>query len=113
MYRLRKVGKDERKFLGVLGGISKYIDPTADPVMLRILFILLACFSPILIVFYFVLAICLKTEGFEITKKYPVLDEDIIAEREEKIKEAADAERADEAKIVEDEMEDEQNEKED
>ena len=98
MYRLRKVGKDERKFLGVLGGISKYIDPTADPVMLRILFVILTCFSPILIVLYFILAICLKTEGFEISKKYPVLDEDIIAEREEKIKEAADKQREEETK---------------
>ncbi len=97
MYRLRKENKKERKFLGVIGGISKYIDPTADPVMLRILFVILTCFSPILIVFYFVLAICLKTEGFEITKKYPILDEDVIAEREEKIKEAANAERAEEA----------------
>ena len=99
MYRLRKVGKDERKFLGVLGGISKYIDPTADPVMLRILFVLLTCFSPILIVLYFVLAICLKTEGYEITKKYPVLDEDLIAEREEKMKEAADAQRKEEENL--------------
>ena len=98
MYRLRKVGKDERKFLGVLGGISKYIDPTADPVMLRILFVILTCFSPILIVLYFILAICLKTEGFEISKTYPVLDEDIIAEREEKIKEAADKQREEETK---------------
>ena len=92
MYRLRKVGKDERKFLGVLGGISKYIDPTADPVMLRILFIILTCFSPILIVLYFVLAICL------------IPDEDIIAEREEKMKEAADSQREDEAKESEENL---------
>jgi len=105
MYRLRKVGKDERKFLGVLGGISKYIDPTADPVMLRILFVILTCFSPILIVLYFILAICLKTEGFEISKKYPVLDEDIIAEREEKIKEAADKQREEETKEDEENLE--------
>ena len=104
MYRLRKVGKDERKFLGVLGGISKYIDPTADPVMLRILFIILTCFSPILIVLYFVLAICLKTEGYEIYKKYPIPDEDIIAEREEKMKEAADSQREDEAKESEENL---------
>jgi len=105
MYRLRKLGKDERKFLGVIGGISKYIDPTADPVMLRILFIILAMFSPILFLFYFVLAICLKTEGYEIAKKYPILDEDLIAEREEKIKEAAEAQREDEEKESEDNLE--------
>ena len=39
----------------------------------------------------------LKTEGYEITKKYPILDEDIIEERNQKIKDAAKAQKADEA----------------
>jgi len=62
MYRLKKVNRKEAKFLGVCGGLSKYIDPEMDPVIIRILWVILTCFSPILILVYFVLALVLKKE---------------------------------------------------
>ena len=62
MYRLKKVGKKERKFLGVCGGISKYLDPEMDPVIIRILWVVLTLFSPAMLLFYFILGIALKTE---------------------------------------------------
>ncbi len=67
MYRLRKVGKKERRFLGVCGGISKYINPDIDPVGIRILWVILTIFSaPPMIMLYFILAIVLKEEEYEI-----------------------------------------------
>ena len=101
MYRLRKVGKKERKIFGVLGGISKFIDPTVDPTILRILFIVLALLSiwPMAFIgIYLILAVVLKTEDYEtsIYNKYPILDEDMIKERNEKIKESADKQRDEE-----------------
>jgi len=63
---LRKVGKKERKFLGVVGGISKYIDRDYDPVVLRILWAVLTIFNPCgMILLYLALAFVLKTEVVE------------------------------------------------
>lgn len=62
MYRLRKVGRYERKFLGVCGGISKYIDRELDPVIIRMLWVVLSCFSPLMILLYFILALLLRPE---------------------------------------------------
>ena len=101
MYRLRKVGKKERRLFGVLGGISKYIDPTVDPTILRILFVLLGLFNPVgFIIVYIILAFVLKTEDYEtsIYNKYPIEPEDVIKEREEKIKEMAEEQRKEEDK---------------
>jgi len=66
MYRLRKVGKKERRFLGVCGGISKYINPDIDPVGIRLLWVILTLFAPIMVLLYFALAIVLKEEEYEI-----------------------------------------------
>jgi len=67
MYRLRKVGKEERKFLGVCGGISKYIDPELDPVGLRILWTIITIFAPIpMILLYFILGMVLRVENYVI-----------------------------------------------
>jgi len=67
MYRLRKVGKKERRFLGVCGGISKYINPDIDPVGIRILWVILTIFAaPPMIMLYLILAIVLKEEEYEI-----------------------------------------------
>lgn len=64
MYRLRRVSKKESRFLGVCGGISKYIDPDMDPVIIRIIWVILIIFSipPFMILFYFILALVLKRE---------------------------------------------------
>lgn len=69
MYRLRKVGKKERKLFGVCGGISKYIDPEIDPVGIRILWTILTIFSPVLMtIFYLILAVVLKPEDYDFKK---------------------------------------------
>lgn len=71
MYRLRKVGRNdkERRFLGVCAGISKYINPDIDPVGIRLLWVILSCFAPVMIVLYFLLAIVLKAEDYEIKEE--------------------------------------------
>jgi phage shock protein PspC (stress-responsive transcriptional regulator) len=70
MYRLRKVGKKERKLLGVCGGISKYIDPEIDPVGIRILWTILTVFSPVgMTLLYLILAFVLKPEDYEFKKE--------------------------------------------
>ena len=71
MYRLRKVarGDKERRFLGVCAGISKYINPDLDPVGIRLLWLVLACFAPVMVVLYFILAIVLKPEDYEIKEE--------------------------------------------
>jgi len=66
MYRLRKVTGKERKFLGVCAGISKYIDPELDPVVIRLLWVLITFFAaPFMILLYFILGIVLKPEDYE------------------------------------------------
>ena len=63
MYRLRRVSRKEAKLLGVCGGVSKYLDPEMDPVIVRIIWTLLTIFSPpAMILFYFILGLVLKRE---------------------------------------------------
>ena len=63
MYRLRRVRREEAKLLGVCGGISKYLDPEMDPVIVRIIWVLLTFFAlPFMVLFYFILALVLKLE---------------------------------------------------
>ena len=62
MYRLRK-DKENARLFGVCSGISKYIDPEMDPAIVRIIWVLLTIFSPpFMILFYFILALVLKSE---------------------------------------------------
>jgi len=62
MNRLMKVSKKDRRFLGVCGGISKYLNSDLDPVIIRLIWTLLCFFSPFMIIFYFIMAIILPTE---------------------------------------------------
>ena len=59
----RTTGKDSRIF-GVCGGLSKYIDPEADPVVMRLIWVFMAIFSGIFPVafIYFITALVLKRE---------------------------------------------------
>lgn len=73
MYRIRKVSsKDkERRFLGVCAGISKYINPDMDPVVIRLLWLIITFFAlPFMVILYFALAIVLKPEDYEIKEEY-------------------------------------------
>jgi len=76
MYRLRRVSKKESRFLGVCGGISKYLDPEMDPVIVRIIWIILTIFSipPFMVIFYFILALVLKREEPKEDKKRPKIN---------------------------------------
>ncbi len=64
MYRLKKVR--DGKLFGVVGGLSKYIDPELDPVVARILWVMISIFSPVLMtLLYLVLAVVLKKEDLK------------------------------------------------
>jgi phage shock protein PspC (stress-responsive transcriptional regulator) len=65
MYRLRKTSKKDSKFLGVCGGISKYLDPDSDPTIVRLIWVIMTLFSPLMIFLYFILALVLKPENYE------------------------------------------------
>lgn len=60
--KLKRVGKKDRRIFGVCGGISRFIDPDLDPVLIRITWIVLTLFSPVMIVLYLALALALKVD---------------------------------------------------
>jgi len=62
MYRLKRVGRKESKIFGVCGGLSKYIDQEADPVIMRLIWVMLSLFQPFFIIVYLVMALVLKKE---------------------------------------------------
>lgn len=63
-HRIKKVRGKDRKVCGVLGGISKHLDPTWDPLVIRLVFLALAALSGFVFMFgaYFVLALLLHDE---------------------------------------------------
>ena len=66
MEKLMKVGKKERRFLGVCGGLSKYLNTELDPVWIRLIWAISCLLSPFMILLYFILAIALNTEKVEV-----------------------------------------------
>ena len=67
-HRIRRVRGKDAKLFGVLAGISKYLDPEWDPLITRLIFLILAAFSGFIFMFvlYFVLAIVLHVEEEEV-----------------------------------------------
>jgi len=65
--RIRRVRGKEARWLGVLGGISKHLNPEADPVIIRILFFILAIGSGgfFMLFLYLILAATLQLEEVE------------------------------------------------
>ena len=63
----RTTGKDSKIF-GVCGGLSKYIDPEADPIIMRLVFVFMALFSGVfpMAFIYLVLAMVLKREEIDL-----------------------------------------------
>lgn len=53
MKRLRK--SRDRIISGVCGGISEYIRPELDPLIVRLAFLALTFFNPLMLVFYLIL----------------------------------------------------------
>lgn len=62
MYRLRRVAKKEARIFGVCGGLAKYIDPEMDPVIMRLMWVVLTLFQPFFVILYFILSLTLKSE---------------------------------------------------
>jgi phage shock protein PspC (stress-responsive transcriptional regulator) len=63
-HRVRRTTGKNAKIFGVCRGISRYIDPEADPIIMRLVFVLMAIFSGILPMafVYIVLAMVLKKD---------------------------------------------------
>ena len=61
MNYLRKATKEERKFLGVCGGVSRFLDPEMDPIIVRLSTVMLTFLWPPMLIIYFIAAIFLKT----------------------------------------------------
>ena len=62
--RVRRLRKPDAKLFGVCGGLSRYIDPEADPVIMRLIWVFMALFTgvfPVVFV-YLVLAMVLKRD---------------------------------------------------
>ncbi|MGV8092184.1 MAG: PspC domain-containing protein [Mangrovibacterium sp.] len=53
MKRLRK--SKDRIIAGVCGGISEYINPEMDPLIVRLGFVALTIFNPLMVIFYLIL----------------------------------------------------------
>lgn len=62
--RVRRTTGKESKIFGVCGGLSRYIDPEADPIIMRLIFVFMGLFSGVLPMafIYLVLAMVLKRE---------------------------------------------------
>lgn len=64
----RLTRSNEKLVAGVISGISTYINPELDPVLLRIAFAWFAFFHPYLVLIYFGLALILPKENPELAK---------------------------------------------
>jgi len=69
--RVRRLRKPDSKLFGVCGGLSRYIDPEADPVIMRLIWVFMALFTgvfPVVFV-YLVLAMVLKRDEPKLEEK--------------------------------------------
>ena len=55
--RKRLTKSNDRVLSGICAGISEYIDPSWDPILVRIAFGILTFFNPLMLVVYLILAI--------------------------------------------------------
>ncbi|MGV8134616.1 MAG: PspC domain-containing protein [Mangrovibacterium sp.] len=53
MKRLKK--SKDRIIAGICGGISEYINPELDPLIVRLAFVALTIFNPLMVIFYLIL----------------------------------------------------------
>jgi phage shock protein PspC (stress-responsive transcriptional regulator) len=54
----------DKKIAGVCGGISHYINPELDPIIIRAGWLILTLFNPLMLLAYFILAFVLP-ESYE------------------------------------------------
>jgi phage shock protein PspC (stress-responsive transcriptional regulator) len=61
----RLVKSRDKKISGVCGGISQYINPELDPVIIRAGYLILTFFNPLMLLVYFILALILPDSHYE------------------------------------------------
>ncbi len=52
-----------KRIAGVCGGISEYINPELDPLLVRVAYLVLTFFNPLLVILYFILAVAMPEPG--------------------------------------------------
>jgi len=61
----RLIRSKEKKAAGVCGGISQYINPELDPIIIRAAWLILTLFNPLMLLAYFILALVLPDSPYE------------------------------------------------
>jgi len=69
MYRVTRVKKGERRFLGVVGGIVKHLNVDADPFWPRVAVFVSFLIQPVFFIIYLGVAMCLPVETYEIPEE--------------------------------------------
>ena len=69
MYRVSRVRKGERRFLGVVGGIVKHLNVDADPFWPRVATLIACIIQPIFILIYIGFALALPEETFDVPEE--------------------------------------------
>ena len=64
----RLTRSNDKLVAGVISGISNYVNPDLDPVILRLAFAITAFFQPYLILIYFGLVLILPNEDVSYSK---------------------------------------------
>jgi len=64
----RLTRSNEKQVAGVISGISNYVNPELDPVILRLAFAITALFLPFLILIYFGMALIIPNEDVSYSK---------------------------------------------
>jgi len=64
MKRLYK--SSDKKIAGVCGGLSQYINPELDPVIIRAIFLMMCLFNPFLLLLYLILALILPDNPIKV-----------------------------------------------
>ena len=62
----RLVKSKDKKIAGVCGGLSHYINPELDPIIIRTGWLVLTLFNPLMLIVYFILAFVLP-DSYETT----------------------------------------------
>lgn len=64
----RLTRSNEKQVAGVISGISNYVNPELDPVILRLAFAITTIFQPYLILIYFGMALIIPNEDVSYSK---------------------------------------------
>jgi len=64
MTKIKRIKGKDAKLFGVLAGISRHLDPSWDPIIVRLIFLILSVMTGFVFMFilYFILAIIMKAE---------------------------------------------------